>query len=182
MAFSANQIQIFPISIEHNWVDFYSGEPALDEYLKKFALENGERGLSRAWVALLANKVIGYYTLSSAHLELFELPKKAQRGLPKYPIPAIRIGRLAVDCSMQGQGFGGCLLFNALHRILSVATEIGIRLIFVDAKHEMAKSFYLKYGFSPLPMNPLKLILPVKTVSLLVSDRKKTMQQTEVFL
>jgi GNAT superfamily N-acetyltransferase len=160
-------LRVIPLSSELQIHDFSSGESILDDYLKKFALENSERGISRAWVALnddTLQKVLGYYTLSSAHLEHHELPKNHQRGLPKYPIPAIRIGRLAIDTSIQGQRYGEALLYNALFRILQVSKEIGIRYILVDAKHDKAKKFYSKFGFIHLPDRPLKLILPIKTL------------------
>lgn len=178
-----DEIIILQLVKEHNTFNFDSGENALDEYLKKYAFENSERGISRAWIALLKSTIdciVGYYTLSSCHIEHLELSKKDQRGLPKYHIPAIRIGRLAIDKKFQGLGYGAILLYNAIFRIVLISKEVGIRLILVDAKHEQAKKFYMKFGFAALPDNPLKLILPIKSVLALENEQKAKVSLVEL--
>ena len=79
-------------------------------------------------------------------------------------MPVIRIGRLAVDQTMQGKGVGDSLLMDALYRSLKFSKEVGIFAVVVDAKHDKAKAFYLKYGFSEFHDEPLELFLPVKTI------------------
>jgi GNAT superfamily N-acetyltransferase len=71
---------------------------------------------------------------------------------------------LAVDRKAQGQGLGGVLLVEAIRRVAAVSTQVGIAGMFVDAIDGRAAAFYAKYGFVPLPGNPLRLFLPLKTL------------------
>jgi GNAT superfamily N-acetyltransferase len=94
-----------------------------------------------------------------------ELPEDLAAGIPRYPVPAMRIERPAVGKSAQGMGLGGELLRDALFRALDLSLEAGTRVVSVDAMNAQAKRFYEKYGFVPLIDMPLSLVLPVKTVS-----------------
>ena len=89
-----------------------------------------------------------------------ELPQDLAKKLPR-KIPGIRLGRLAVDRSVQGQGLGELLLVDAIERARLVLAYIGVHALFVDAKDEQAAAFYRKYGFRPLPSDPLRLVLPL---------------------
>ncbi len=63
------------------------------------------------------DQVAGYYTIASASLVLATLPPETARKLPRYPtIPAVRLGRLAVDKAYRGQGLDGAMLADALAR------------------------------------------------------------------
>ena len=93
-----------------------------------------------------------------------ELPEDLASKLPR-KIPGIRLGRLAVDRSVQGQGLGEHLLMDAIERSRRVLEHIGVHALFVDAKDERAAAFYRKYGFRPLPDDSLKLVLPLAAVS-----------------
>ena len=105
-----------------------------------------------------------YYTLASASLALATLPPETARKLPRYPtIPAVRLGRLAVNKVFHGQGLGGALLADALAR--AVRSEIAAFAMTVDAKDKAASTFYLHHGFIPLPDSPMTLFLPLATVS-----------------
>ncbi len=153
---------------------FDCGEPELNEYLKKYARQNSDKGIARAFVAMPddgSNRILGYYTLSSSHIGFEELPDTYRKRMPRYPIPAIRLGRLAVDQSMQGHGLGGILLIDALYRSLRVAEEIAVKVVIVDAKHEQAKQFYRHFGFVELVDKPLNLFLPVETIKGLTTPK-----------
>ena len=89
-----------------------------------------------------------------------ELPVDLAKKLPRR-VPGIRLGRLAVDRSVQGQGLGEHLLMDAIDRSRRVLEHIGVHALFVDAKDERAAAFYRKYGFRPLPDDFLKLVLPL---------------------
>ncbi len=83
----------------------------------------------------------------------------------RYPtVPAVRMGRLAVDQAFQGQGLGGALLADALYR--AARSEIAAYALMVDAKDEPAAAFYQHHGFITLPDSPLALFLPLATVPL----------------
>ncbi len=87
------------------------------------------------------------------------------KGLPRYPVPAIRLGRLAVDVSTRGMGIGAALLRDALLRAVGLSREVGTCVMLVDAIDYKAKAFYQRYGFIPLQDIPLTLVLPIETIA-----------------
>lgn len=95
---------------------------------------------------------------------LASLPADLARRVPRYPVPAVRIARLAVDRSMHGKGLGAALLADALRRILTASSEVGVKVVLVDAKNERAADFYRHYGFRELNDTPMVLFLPIETV------------------
>ena len=105
-----------------------------------------------------------YYTLSAGNIGFESLDPGLRERLPKYPIPVARIGRFAVDRTVQGQGLGRLLLKDGLLRITSLSTQIGITAVVVDAKHEKAKRFYQRFGFVEFQDAPLSLYLSLQTV------------------
>lgn len=146
---------------------FDCGEPALNEYLLRYARQNQDSGIARTFVAVGAaqpGRVLGYYSLSVGAIDRANLPPRAARRFPAFPIPIARLGRLAVDRSTQRKGLGEDLMIDALCRSLRVSSEIGIVGVLVDAKHERAKRFYARYEFEALPDQPLTLWLPMPAV------------------
>ena len=132
---------------KHDRASFDCGEPLLNTYLKQFARQHAKKNISKTFVLLSTDspdKIIGFYTLSTGGIVREQLSLPDRYKLPNYPIPIARIGRLAVDKSVQGQGLGEELLKNALHRCVTLSKEIGLYGVVVDAKHEKAKAFYLK--------------------------------------
>ena len=160
---------VAPLKPTHNRTDFQCGVEALDRYLKKQAKQDIKRGISRVFVATKPDNpkaVIGYYTLSTLSIELNRLPEKLARKLPKHPVPAALIGRLAVNSSAQGQGVGKMLLADAIKRTLSVSDQIAIYTMVVDAINDTAKGFYEKFGFTRLSDDSPRLFLPLKSFNL----------------
>ncbi len=84
--------------------------------------------------------------------------------MPRQPIPAMLLARLALDESAQGEGVGAMLLADAMQRTLLVAEETGIRLLLVHAVNDDARSFYLHYGFEASPSDPMNLQLLIKDI------------------
>lgn len=163
--------KIEALAEKHQRQAFDCGEPKLNDYLQRLAGQHVSRNVSRVYVAAEEERIIGFYTLSSAQIRFAGLPDKLRKGLsPHYPVPAARIGRLAVDVNVQGQGVGDSLLLNALYRCARTAREIGIAAVIVDAKHEQAKAFYLRHEFVPLADQPLSLAIPIKTVIRIFTD------------
>ena len=80
------------------------------------------------------------------------------------PIPAVLIGRLALDKGAQGKGLGMGLLRDAVLRIVGAAETIGVRAILVHAMSEDAKAFYEKFGFRASPLEPMTLMMTVEEV------------------
>lgn len=158
---------IAPLDTIHDRASFHCNVEALDHYIHKQAGQDIKRSISRVFVAALPDNpknVIGYYSLSSLSIELSQLPAKLARKLPKHPIPAALIGRLAVSKNAQGYGIGKMLLADAIKRTLSVSDQIAIYTMVVDAISNEAKSFYEQYGFAKLSDNSSRLFLPLKSV------------------
>jgi GNAT superfamily N-acetyltransferase len=109
--------------------------------------------------------VAGYYALSSAQIELTELPADIVGRLPRYPsLPATLLGRLAVDLSVRGQGLGSHMLIDAFRRVVRAATDVASWAMLVDAIHDEAANFYEHYGFTRFLDRPSRLFLPMSTV------------------
>jgi GNAT superfamily N-acetyltransferase len=126
---------------------FRSGDADLDRFFHQFAGQNQFRHhLGVTYVAVQNRSVLAYATVAAAHVEIDDLPPAARRKLPRYPLPVLRLARLAVDKSAQGQGVGLQLLRFVLRLALRMADEYGCVGVVVDAKPD-AEAFYAKYGF-----------------------------------
>jgi predicted GNAT family N-acyltransferase len=159
-----------PIQKKHNCAEFDCGNHELNQYLRKYAKQNDKKGIGKTYIAVkpsTAKSIDGYYTISTSTIEFESLSEDTARKLPKYPIPAILIGRLAVDLNCQGEGLGEELLVDALNRIVQISEEVGIYVVRVDAINQRAKQFYLKYEFLPFEDRPLFLFLPMNYSNLL---------------
>ena len=159
--------EISKLNTAHNKQNFSSTSTALDNYLKTQAGQDIRKNVSVCYALTIINSVdvIGYYTLASISIDASNLADEFTRKLPKYPmLPAILIGRLAMDENYQGKKIGSHLLIDALKRSLSISDQIGINVVIVDAKDDKAAQFYRHYGFIEFPSNKLKLFLPIDTI------------------
>ncbi|WP_175743595.1 GNAT family N-acetyltransferase [Burkholderia ambifaria] len=157
------QLTVAALDAAHDRIGFECGTPALDRYLRETVTQDVRRRVAACFVMLEGNIVAGYYTLSAASIALADLPHEMARKLPRYPaIPAVRMGRLAVDRRYRGRGLGAALLVNALRRAAS--SEIPAVALTVDAKDKGAATFYEHFGFQSLTHDPLALFLPLATV------------------
>ena len=162
-----SNLVIEPLNRVHNRTGFRCGVVSLDDYIRKQARQDMKRRISRVFVATEEKNpsiILGYYTLSTLAIDLSELPQALARKLPRHPLPAALIGRLAVSQDAQGYGVGKMLLINALKRTLAVSSEIAIYAMVVDAIDERAQHFYEKSGFIPLSSGSSRLFLPLKSV------------------
>lgn len=153
-----------PLDEAHDRTTFHCDSELLNRYLREQATQDIRRRVAACFVALTDDrKVAGYYTLASSSLLLADLPASTIKKLPRYPtVPAVRMGRLAVDQTFKGQGLGGALLADALHR--AARSDIAAFALMVDAKDEAAAAFYRHHGFIALPDSVLSLFLPLATV------------------
>ncbi len=159
---------IEPLGKHHDRAPFSCGVRQLDRYLGRQASQDVRRRIARVFVAVretAPGRILGFYTLSALAIAAAELPPELARKLPKHPLPAALIGRLAVDAAAQGTGIGKMLLMDAIHRALAVAKEIAVFAIVVDAKDENARRFYECFEFTPFPGTPNRLFLPLSSVA-----------------
>ncbi len=156
--------RLAPLDAIHDRAAFDCGCEPLNRYLRERASQDVRRRMAACFVALAeGQRIAGYYTVASASLLLIDLPASIGRKLPRYPtVPAVRMGRLAVDRAFKGQGLGSALLADALDR--AIRSEIAAYALIVDAKDEAAADFYRHHGFIRLPGSPLTLFLPLATV------------------
>jgi ribosomal protein S18 acetylase RimI-like enzyme len=156
---------LVPLTKQLQKTPFDCGNPVLNEYFRQYSLKNDKLLLGKTFVALQDDTTVaGYMTLSNAQIEAAALANAIRVRLPKYPVPALRIGKLAVDIQFQGRGIGAYLLRSALEKALSVSNTTGLFAVLVDAIDEKAKGFYVKYGFLALPDRPWTLFLPLATI------------------
>lgn len=136
----------------------------LDDYLHKYAAQQNARGISTVFVLVddaAPRKILGFYTLSAAHVSVEQLSDTERKKLPRYPVPCFRMGRLARDIESRGAGLGEVLLGCAVGRCLHARSLVGAYALLVDAKDEESKSFYERYGFIPCVDAPMTLYLPL---------------------
>jgi GNAT superfamily N-acetyltransferase len=164
------------IERHHDRKNFDCGSAALNEYLTRYARQNHESGGAKTFVAVppaTPSRVLGYYSISPGSIEFTRVPAALMRGLGRYEVPIFRLGRLAVDHSVQGQGLGGELLLAAGKRALAVAHEVGGVALAIDAKDEPAARWYARFCALPLLDDPLKLILPLAVVAEAIARTQK---------
>lgn len=145
---------------DHDLSEFECGEPSLDDWLRRRALQNEESGASRTYVVCAGRQVAGDYALAVGAVAHGEAPGRVRRNMPD-PVPVMIIGRLAVHRDFQGRKIGPGLLRDAVLRTLQAAEIAGVRAILVHAISERARQFYEGCGFIPSPMDPMTLMITV---------------------
>jgi GNAT superfamily N-acetyltransferase len=157
-----------PLHRHHDRAAFSCGVEPLDRYFHQQVGQDRRRGLAVPYVLVEATTgdVAGYYTLSTFSVVPASLPDVVGRKLPRYEtVPAILIGRLAVDRRYRGKGLGRLLLVDALLRSLAISEQVGAMAVVVDAKDDTARSFYEQYGFTRFVDHEYRLFLPMATIA-----------------
>ena len=158
--------RIEPLGNHHDRAAFSCGKRTFDAYIHRQAAQDIRRGVAKVFVAALDDPAsnAGFYSLSPTALQARSLPSKLARKLPRHPLPAALIGRLAVDQRHQGRGLGKYLLMDALARTVAASASIGIYAVVVDALDENVREFYEIYGFKRFPDAPNRLFIPLETI------------------
>ncbi len=148
------------LTVGHDVSGFDSGEAVLDDWLRRRALQNLTLAASRTYVvcAKQSTSAVAFYSLSMAQLLGAEATGAMRRNVPKH-IPAVLLGRFAVDRRWQGRGLGRGLLVDAVSRSLRASREVSARLMIVHAISPAAEAFYLAHGFMRLPVSTPTLAL-----------------------
>lgn len=160
-------LDIGPLGPNHDRAGFASGVESLDGYLKTQASQDLRRKANAVFVltdVVEPAAILGYYTLCALSLPQADVPEAARKHVPRYPLVSVTLlGRLAVTMHRQGQGIGGILLADALHRAFESASTVGSSMVVVDALDDRAATFYEAHGFVRLPDSP-RLVLPMRTI------------------
>lgn len=164
----ASNFEIYPLDGSFNRDQFDCGTEALNKFLKSHARQNQDKGVSRTFVAIKSGdkskRIVGFYSQSMAQIDLSSFPDAIKKKLPRHPVPSARIGRLATDLAMRGQGLGRLLVVDALKRVKAVSDQIGVYAVIVDAKDQFSKSFYLNLGFVVSSSDPMMLFYSVGSI------------------
>ena len=146
-----NDIEIRLLESSDDRSRFKSGNVDLDRFLQRFAGQNQfKHHIGTTYVAVSDSEILGYATVSASHIEVEDLPPgRLRRGLPAYPLPVLRLARLAVSVDAQGKGIGSALLRAVFHLAHELSVQVGCIGVVVDAKAE-TRAFYHKLGFMAL--------------------------------
>ena len=158
---------------DHERGDFACGTEPLDSYFESQVSQDVRRHITNCFVAIEVETrvVAGYYTIAAASIPTPDLPEVVTKKLPRYPsLPAIRVGRLAIDLRFQGKGLGGALLADATAR--GLRAEAAAFAVLVDAKDDAAVAFYEHHGFQRLASQRQSLFLALATAGKALSPRK----------
>jgi GNAT superfamily N-acetyltransferase len=158
----ASEFVIDKLSRDYDLSGFDCGTTSLNEWLKRFAWTSQQSDAAKTYVAVDGNRVAGYYALTAGSVHKHESPQRIAKGLANHPIGVVLLARLGVDRIQQGKGLGKALVFDALTRIEEAADIIGIRAVLVHAIDELARRFYLHFGFEESPVDPHQLMLLLK--------------------
>lgn len=156
-----------PLSERHRVDNFSCGVAELDEWLRDYARHASAMNTSRTFVwSEPDDTVVGYYSLAAHQVAREELPHRVARGGPNR-IPAVLIGKLAIDGRLQGGGrkSGAAILVDALQRILDATQVVAARVVVVDAISENAIGFYERFGFVRTAPESYRLIRKLSDIA-----------------
>ena len=163
-------LRIEKLQRQHAVESFTCGQPELDRFLVRHALQAQQSNSSQTYLALNGAEVVGFYTLVAGQVEHADAPLRVAKGMPRHPIGLMVLARLAVHSSMKGRGLGSGLLLDAMSRTLQVADIAGVRALAVYAKDDQAAEFYRHFGFEPSPTDPHHLFRIIKDIRLAAGD------------
>lgn len=141
---------------------FDCGQPALNQFLQRYALANQKANSAQTYVCCHGDVVVAFYSLAVGSVDPGAAPSRAMKGLARHPVPVMVLARLAVDNEHQGKGLGKALLKDALLRTVQAADIAGIRCLLVHAKDDDARRWYESWEFEPSPTDPYHLFLLLK--------------------
>jgi GNAT superfamily N-acetyltransferase len=158
----------------HDAASFDCGEPALDDWLRNRAWRNQQVAASRTYVIcpVGSSRVAGHLALSMGQILALDVSGSMRRNMPKQ-IPAVTLGRLAIDRAWQGKGLGRALLAEAVRRSLRAGEEVSARLLIVHAISPAAEAFYLHHGFTRLPVETPTLALDLVKLQKLKDGKRR---------
>ncbi|MDR3556532.1 MAG: GNAT family N-acetyltransferase [Syntrophobacteraceae bacterium] len=149
---------------------FTCGQPGLDRFLIRHALQAQQMNSSQTYVGVSDATVVGYYTIVAGEVRHADAPERVVKGMPRHPIPLLILARLAVHSEWQGRRIGAGLLLDGLGRVLQVADMVGVRALSVHAKDDSAAEFYRHFGFAPSVTDRRHLFMLIKDIRAAAGD------------
>ena len=146
---------------------FSCTEQALNDYFRKHALTNHINKVATCIVVSNESSTVGYFCWSSCAVDKTSIAPHDAKGLPRYPLPAIKIGRIAVDSKHTGRGMGGLILRYIFDKAIEYSNDSeypAFSFLLVDAKSSRSAEWYLSYGFKTFVDKHDSLYLPIKTL------------------
>ncbi|MDB5534613.1 MAG: hypothetical protein JWO28_2928 [Hyphomicrobiales bacterium] len=162
------------IAKSHDRRSFDCGDPAMNDFFRRYARQSHEQNASKTFCAIDAsatNRVLGFYTIAPSSVAHAGVRASMAKGLPQHEVSGFKLARIATDVSVAGHGLGGQLLAAAALRCLRIASEAGGVLLIIDAKGERAAQWYASYGAEPLKDQPLTLVMPLATFAADLKDK-----------
>ena len=164
----------------HDRSDFACGTDRLDNFLRFSARKQQKDDFTRVFVAVAEGspRVLGYYALNAHAVAADGLgPDRPRRAPNTGSIPALYLSMIAVDRSWQGRGLGSDLAIDALGRALSVAGEIGLKLVMLDVIDDggdevfaRRMAFYRRLGFRSFQDRPERMFIAMDTIRAMFSE------------
>ncbi|VAX03021.1 hypothetical protein MNBD_ALPHA03-1051 [hydrothermal vent metagenome] len=174
MISAEREIRIRRLESNDDRSGFRSGNIDLDRFFQRYAgLNQFRHHIGTTYVAIRASGITGFVTVSSSEMRVEELPKPLRDCLPVYPLPILRVARLAVDERFQGHGIGRLLLRAMLGLALEMRDGVGCTSVVVDAKSGAA-DFYSELGFKVIDLvggalgdrpEPIAMLLPIRQIA-----------------
>ena len=163
---------------------FESGDQQLDLFFRRYAGQNQFRHhIGSTYVAVEAGTILGFATMTVGHIEIDKLPAALRKKLPDYPLPILRLARLAVATNAQGKGIGEHLMRAAFSVAIELREKLGCVGVVVDAKPG-AERYYHRFGFVELVVlegaleerptpKPMFLLLSAIMQAIEIASRRK---------
>ena len=174
MSSGDDAVRVRRLEPQDNRSDFRSGDIDLDRFFQRYAGQNQFRHhIGTSYVAVQGDQIVGFATVSSGELTTEVVTKALRRRLPAYPLPILRLARLAVDERFQGHGIGRFLLRSMLALAIEMRDRAGCVGMVVDAKPD-AVDFYTALGFTRLTLisgslgdrpEPVAMFLPIGQIA-----------------
>jgi GNAT superfamily N-acetyltransferase len=147
---------------------FDCGQPALNQFLQRYALVNQKASSAQTYVCCHNDAVAGFYSLAVGSVDPVSAPPRVMKGMARHLVPVMILARLAVDLAHQRKGLGQALLKDSLLRTAQAADIAGVRCLLVHAKDDAARSWYEHWEFDPSPTDPYHLFLMIKDLKALL--------------
>ncbi len=136
----------------------------LDGWLRRYAGQNRRRDTAATWVIADADDVVvAYATVAMTGIDRSAAPEVLAKGAPD-PVPALLLGRLAIDRRHAGLGVGTALAAHVLATAVELTETAACRAVVVTALTEQARTWWERLGFHPFaPDEPDRLDLYLLT-------------------